>query len=105
MEPIVDTTKTDVGGRKKMTTVYTAIGVAVVAVVGYFVYVMNVPSRETAEQTATGQLKDVSAALDQATTKTSAAPPSANPIKNLAPTGNPIEKTNPFKYEYKNPFE
>lgn len=31
------------------------------------------------------------------------APSSTNPLKTIAPTGAPVEKTNPFNYE--NPFE
>jgi hypothetical protein len=31
--------------------------------------------------------------------------PSANPLRQVAPAENPLEKTNPFKNEYQNPFE
>ncbi len=31
--------------------------------------------------------------------------PSANALEKAAPTVNPVEKTNPFKSEYANPFE
>lgn len=31
--------------------------------------------------------------------------PSANPLRQVTPAENPLEKTNPFKHEYQNPFE
>jgi len=41
--------------------------------------------------------------LEEAQGETNVAPPSANPLESVAPAENPVEKTNPFKYE--NPFE
>jgi len=47
--------------------------------------------------------ENLNSALQEATIETSVAPPSANPFDEVSPNANPVEKTNPFKYE--NPFE
>lgn len=99
MEPSAD------GNRKQKIISYTAIGIAALVILGLAIYFVRSSSRKAAEQAAIKQLEDVSTALKQVIVETSATPPSANPIKNLAPTENPIEKTNPFNHEYKNPFE
>lgn len=91
--------------RKKKIMEYVAGGAVIIAVIGYFVFSYIRPATEQGgQETAGKQLEDVSAALENATIETPVSPPSANPVKNLAPTVNPIEKTNPFDYEYENPF-
>jgi len=99
MEPSAD------GNKKQKIIFYAATGAVVLALVGLLVYVVQSSSRQAAEEAATKQLEDVSDALKRATVETPTTPPSANPIKSLIPTANPIEKTNPFNHEYKNPFE
>lgn len=47
----------------------------------------------------------ISEALDQSIIDVPKVAPEVNAIKQVLPAGNPIEKTNPFKDEYKNPFE
>ncbi|MDP2593313.1 MAG: hypothetical protein Q8P52_01540 [bacterium] len=56
---------------------------------------------------ADDELQNATDAIDQASIdiNSSVVPPSANPAKDAVPAVNPIEKTNPFKDEYQNPFE
>lgn len=85
--------------------IYALIGAAAFLILGYLIYSLSVSSQQAKEQAAAQQLQDVTAALDQTAVQTSAAPPSANPIKQLSPAENPIEKTNPFNHTYENPFQ
>ncbi|MDO8579585.1 MAG: hypothetical protein Q7R72_01805 [bacterium] len=43
--------------------------------------------------------------LENIVVETPQVAPSTNPLDNAVPTANLLEKTNPFKNEYKNPFE
>ncbi len=54
---------------------------------------------------STQQAEEASSALLQVTSNTPQVAPSVNPAASAIPAVNPIEKTNPFKNEYKNPFE
>lgn len=94
-----------VADKKKKIMEYALGGAVIIVVIGYFVfsYIRSATEQER-QETAGKQLEDVSAALENATIETPVSPPSANPVKNLAPTVNPIKKTNPFDYEYENPF-
>ncbi len=73
------------------------IGVAVVAILAgaFFVYWWNKENAASPE--------NLESALEEAQVGASVTPPSANPLESVAPAANPVEKTNPFKYE--NPFE
>ncbi len=51
------------------------------------------------------QAEEASSALLQITENIPQIAPSVNPASSAIPAVNPIEKTNPFKNEYKNPFE
>lgn len=101
MEPIPDIAT----GVNRKTIAYSVFAVLALAVAGYWywTYTQKIAAPQTAEE-AVQQIEEVSAALEQAA-EIPTAPPSANPIKNIAPAENPIEKTNPFDYEYQNPFK
>ncbi len=43
--------------------------------------------------------------LEQLAATTSVSVPSANPLKQISPTENPLDVTNPFNQDYENPFE
>lgn len=77
-------------------TVYLVSAIIVVLAVGFFVYT-QMAKDESAEEF--GQ------ALEKAIVETPEISPSVNPLKQVLPTSNPIEKTNPFKNGYQNPFE
>lgn len=50
-------------------------------------------------------IQEASTAIEQVTGNTPAVAPSSNPAASVVPAVNPIEKTNPFKNEYQNPFK
>ena len=78
--------------------VFVIVGIVLIAGIIYFGVFSNEKNKEEEA------LKDVSQALDQATLETKV-PVSANPVKEAAGAVNPLEKTNPFKNQYANPFE
>ena len=78
--------------------VFVIVGIVLIAGIIYFGVFSNEKNKEEEA------LKDVSQALDQATLETKV-PVSANPVKEAAGVANPLEKTNPFKNQYANPFE
>lgn len=47
--------------------------------------------------------EELNTALEESQLEINTVPPSTNPLTSVAPSGNLVEKTNPFKYE--NPFE
>lgn len=105
MEPTTTNIVSVTGGNRQKILFYGAVGSVAVVLAAALMYFVASLSQKTSNQAAQQQLENVSAALDQAAVQTPTAPPSANPIKDLAPAENPIETTNPFKYEYQNPFK
>ena len=77
-----------------MVAVGIAIAVAVAVVLFYWYW-----SRTNAVPPAPEQSDSPA---QETTADASVAPPSANPLEEVLPEDNPIEKTNPFEYE--NPF-
>ncbi|TAL49301.1 hypothetical protein EPN83_00950 [Patescibacteria group bacterium] len=81
--------------------------IAVVVVLSALVIIALVYWAAVLRKPAGGReaVQDLSSALEQAVGQTSVVAPSANPLDKVTTPVNPIEKTNPFKNEYKNPFE
>lgn len=88
---IVPTAET---GRKPFTLL--VIGIIIVATVVWFIFSGRTAIDKTQNQGYDG------AAI---TSPSVDVPTSANPIRQVLPSENPIEKANPFSNAYKNPFE
>lgn len=81
-----------------------AVGVIVVVVliaVYYFFAVKN----KTKPDNGSDTVEKFSSSLDAVTAPGTVNVPSTNPAKQAVPPVNPLEKTNPFKNAYTNPFE
>lgn len=55
-------------------------------------------------QEAQKQVEDTAQAIEQVVENTPVVAPETNPARSAIPAVNPLEKTNPFKNEYENPF-
>ncbi len=55
-------------------------------------------------QEAQKQVEDTTQAIEQVVKSTPVVAPETNPAAAALPAVNPLEKTNPFKNEYENPF-
>ncbi len=82
-------------------------GVAVLLVIIIAtVLVFNLMSKpEVAKTSAESSAEAVSDAVEKSSAPIIAVPTSVNPINQVLPKENPIEKTNPFNKTYVNPFE
>ena len=76
---------------------FTVILIAILLIGGIIWY--------SAREKKNSQDNTLDSLLEDATVETTFDVTSANPLEEAAPAINPIEKTNPFKDEYKNPFE
>ena len=81
----------------------TLISIVILAVVAV-IYLFSLRNKVASPRVSTS-----SADLEKAAQDATAAPvidvPSANPADKLVPQATPVEKTNPFKNVYQNPFE
>ncbi|TSC67177.1 MAG: hypothetical protein G01um101472_500 [Parcubacteria group bacterium Gr01-1014_72] len=76
-------------------------GVVVVAIV---VYALT-RTPPAAPETPIQQAEDISSAVEDISSVSEVEVPSANPADAAASGVNPLEKTNPFKNAYENPFQ
>lgn len=76
-----------------------AVVVVILAAVAYWFTALR-PA-----QKATEQVEEATQAIEQVVESTPAVAPETNPAASAIPAVNPLEKTNPFKSEYENPFE
>lgn len=79
-----------------------AIGLVVLLVLAAALYAVFV-SREGGTGREAGDLRDAAERLG--TAPKVSVPTTENPIKQVLPTENPLEKANPFNKAYMNPFE
>ena len=75
-----------------------AILIAIIGV-AYWFAVMR-PTQQAREQS-----EDTTQAIEQVVKNTPSVAPETNPAAVAVPAVNPLEKTNPFKNEYENPFK
>lgn len=78
------------------------IAIIIIALAGYYYIYIFKPASQPAKNTDT--LKKLDTALDVVTASSAVTVTSTNPAKQAIPQINPIEKTNPFKNAYTNPF-
>lgn len=80
-----------------------AIGLIIIIILGMLLWWLY-PSKTKSTKTSTSDSAFQN--IEQATKAPDVSvPTSANPIKQVLPKENPLEKTNPFKKTYVNPFE
>ncbi len=90
--------------KEKNLIISAAVLVAIILIAGYFLWVSyQVKTKQEAIQKAEDTvLKSIEKTASDTIPNIT---PQSNPIKEKLPEVNPIEKTNPFKNVYKNPFE
>ncbi|MEK7607492.1 MAG: hypothetical protein AAB484_01010 [Patescibacteria group bacterium] len=79
----------------KQHIVWLVVGIIIIIVLALWLW----PAGKVAEAPS---LEDL---VEDIVVETPTVAPSTNPLDNAVPTVNLLEKTNPFKNEYKNPFE
>ncbi len=87
--------------KKKILVLAGAVFLALVVLVAVYFSGGSKPD-ERVQETA----EDVRSAIEKATASVNVeVPTSVNPVRQVLPTENPIDKANPFNNVYKNPFE
>lgn len=100
---MVDISQTSLMDKKRVLFIIT--GLIVLVLVAWFFVFSGKSSKEQAEQSARTAQKANEGIERVITPSTVEVPTSVNPVKQVLPDENPIDKANPFNKVYKNPFD
>ena len=93
---------TEADKKQPILVVVAVVLVAALLLVWAFLY----SGKSSQEKTETRSTKEVGVALEKVSApSTVEVPTSVNPVKQVLPDENPVDKANPFNKVYKNPFD
>ena len=92
------------GNKKIVLGVGALVLVLIITTLGIFLYYRGARVQK-AQVDEKQTVRDLQTSVENVTSQPRVDVPSANPAQKVLPQENPLEKTNPFKDEYQNPFK